>query len=396
VTLPPFATAVPSVNDIWGEDWADVLALWALEPSVDHLNHGSFGAVPLAVLEEQQSWRTRMEENPVRFFSRELVVALEEARGDVSRFLGVEDDGLVFVRNATTGVSTVLASLDLEAGSEILVTDHSYGAVLLAVGRHARLAGATVVTAEVPLDVDDDELVARVLDAAGERTRLAVLDDITSPTARRLPLERLVPALKERGVQVLVDAAHGPGMLDIAVPAVGADYWTGNLHKWCCAPRGSGALWVAPELRGDIRPLVASWDEEAPYPVNFQRSGTDDYTAWLAVPRALRTLSHLGWDRVRAHNAELAGQAQRRLAESLGIEPPVTRPDVSMQLVPLPTGVAANLADAGALQISIAERVGVEVAITSCRGQGFVRVSAAAYNAPKDYDRLCEHLPGLL
>ena len=361
MTLPPFASAAPAQNDLWGEGWPEVRGMWPLEPSVDHLNHGSFGAVPTAVLEEQQSWRTRMEENPVRFFRRDLGAALDEARSDVARFLGADGDGLVFVRNATSGVSTVLASFPLAPDDEVLLTDHSYGAVLLAAERFAGLAGARAVVAGVPLEADDDELVEAVLAAVTTRTRLAILDDITSATARRLPLDRLIPALHEREVVVLVDAAHAPGMVEIDLATSGADYWTGNLHKWSCAPRGSAVLWVELSRRAEVRPLVASWTERLGYPRAFDEQGSDDYTGWLAAPRALRLLAGLGWDKVRRHNADLASLAQARVAAALGLEPPESRPGMSMQLVRLPGHLATTYEEAWALQTAIADEIGVEV-----------------------------------
>ena len=183
-------------------------ALWPLEATVAHLNHGSFGAVPTPVLEEQQSWRDRMEANPVRFFARELDGALDQARGEVAQFLGVEDDAVAFVPNVTTAVSTVLSCLPLASGDQVLMTDHTYGAIRIAVTRWAEAARAEVVTVHVPLAADEDELCGLLTEAVTERTRLAVLDHVTSPTARRLPLVRLVPELQSRGVAVLVDGAH--------------------------------------------------------------------------------------------------------------------------------------------------------------------------------------------
>ncbi len=386
-------------NPLWGEDWPDVRALWPLEPSVDHLNHGSYGAVPTPVLDEQQSWRQRMEENPVRFFGRELPDALEEARLEVARFLGAEENALVLVPNATTAMSTVLSALRLQPADDLLVTDHAYGAVGYAAERFASRAGARLVSATLPLDGSDDETERAVLAALTDRTRLAIIEEITSPTARRLPVARLVAGLRGRGVRVLVDGAHAPGMLPVDLAALGADYWTGNLHKWCCAPRGTGVLVVAGDRRADLDPLVASWGQPRGFPESFATPGTDDYTAWLAAPRALRLMSSLGWDRVRAHNLALVDAAQQRLAAALGLgsaDLPLNSAEVSMRLVPLPAGLAASYDTAAQLQASISERIGVEVAVTTWRGRGFVRISAQVYNAPGDYDRLCAALPALL
>jgi isopenicillin-N epimerase len=385
-------------NPLWGADWPDVRALWPLEPTVAHLNHGSFGAVTTPVLEEQQSWRDRMESNPVRFLRRELPSALAASRDEVASFLGAADGTLAFVPNVTTGVSTVLASFPLDAGDSVLVTDHAYGAIEIAVDRFASDQRAHVDTVHVPLIADDAEVADTVLGAVHDRTRLVVLDQVTSPTARRLPLVSLVPALQERGVAVLVDGAHAPGMLAVDLDRLGADFYVGNLHKWCCAPRGTAVLHATEHRRAALRPLVASWGEADGFPLAFDDTGTQDPTPWLSAPKAIRVLEGLGLERLRRHNVELAVAGQREVATALGVATAELPRDaaVSMQLVPLPEGVAATPADAGALQDRIGETSAVEVAVTCWSGRGYVRLSAQAYNAPSDYRRLAEDLPSLL
>ena len=385
-------------NELWGEDWPQVRALWPLEHTVSHLNHGSFGAVPTPVLDEQQSWRARMEANPVRFFVREQPEALDQAREEIAHFLGAEPEALAFVRNATAAASTVLSCLDLARDDEILVTDHTYGAVRIAADRWAGDVGAKVVVAHVPLSAADDEATAAVLAKVTDRTRLTVIDHVTSSTARRMPLVSLVPALKERGTAVFVDGAHAAGMLAVELDHLGADFWAGNLHKWCCAPRGTAVLHVAPERRARMRPLVASWAEPTGFPQSFNDVGTEDLTAWLAAPRALRLLDQLGFDRLRRHNVELAVHGQRVLAETLGLDVATLPrdPAVSMQLVPLPAGLASSPGEAASLQSQIGEQIAVEVAVTSWAGQGFVRLSAQVYNSPADFARLAADLPALL
>jgi isopenicillin-N epimerase len=389
---------VADLNRLWGEDWADVRALWPLEATVAHLNHGSYGAVPTPVLEEQQSWRERMEANPVRFFARELDGALDQARAEVAQFFGVEADAMAFVPNVTTAVNTVLSCLQLEPGDQVLMTDHTYGAIRIAADRRTQAAGAEVVTVHVPLSADEDEVCGRITEAVTDRTRLAVLDHVTSPTARRLPLVRLVPELQARGLTVLVDGAHAAGMLDVDLAGVGADFWTGNLHKWCCAPRGTAVLHAAPRRREELRPLVASWGEPFGFPAAFQDVGTQDLTAWLSAPKALRTLGGLDLARVRKHNVELAVAGQLEVARGLGLDSAglPRDPAVSMQLVPLPAGVASTREDAEALQARIGTEVAIEVAVTTWQGQGFVRLSAHVYNRPADYALLAAELPSLL
>jgi isopenicillin-N epimerase len=394
----PSTTSDVDANTLWGDDWPEVRALWPLEPTVAHVNHGSYGAVPTPVLEEQQSWRDRMETNPLRFLRREAPAALVAARAEVAGFLGAGPTSLAFVHNATSGASTVFAAFPLEPGDAVLLTDHAYGAVRIAADRFAPQRGARVESVHLPLAADDDDVVDAVLGAVHQRTRLVVLDQVTSPTARRLPLVRLVPALQERGVAVLVDGAHAPGMLAVDLDRLGADFFVGTLHKWCCAPRGTGVLHAAERWRPVLRPLVASWGEDEGFPLAFDDTGTEDPSAWLSAPRALRVLEGLGLDRLRRHNVELAVAGQLEVAAALQV-PTADLPrdsGVSMQLVPLPEGVADTPAAAGALQDRIGEQAAVEVAISSFDGRGYVRLSAHAYNAPADYRRLAADLPGLL
>jgi isopenicillin-N epimerase len=393
------STATDDVpNPFWGEDWPQVRELWPLEQTVAHLNHGSYGAVSTPVLEEQQSWRDRMESNPVRFFARELPGALAAARAEVGEFLGADEGSLAFVSNATTGASTVLSVLPLEPGDHVLLTDHNYGAVRISADRFVPERGAVVDTAHVPLAATDDEVVHAVLSQVTDRTRLVVLDHVTSPTARRLPLAALVPALQERGAAVLVDGAHAPGMLDLDVERVGADFYVGNLHKWVCAARGTAVLHAAARWRPVLRPLVASWGEAEGFPLAFDETGTEDPTPWLSAPRALRVLGQLGVDRLRRHNVELAVAGQEEVARAIGVTTADLPRDaaVSMQLVPLPDGVGVTRAAAAALQDRIGEESAVEVAVTCWNGRGFVRLSAHAYNAPADFHRLAADLPSLL
>jgi isopenicillin-N epimerase len=394
----PSTSSDVDANPLWGDDWPAVRALWPLEATVAHVNHGSYGAVPTPVLEEQQSWRDRMETNPLRFFRRELPAALVSARAEVAAFLGAGPTSLAFVHNATSGASTVLAAFPFEPGDAVLLTDHAYGAVRIAAERFAADRGARVDSVHLPLAADDDEVVDAVLAAMHARTRLVLLDQVTSPTARRLPLVRLVPALQERGAAVLVDGAHAPGMLAVDIDRLGADFFVGTLHKWCCAPRGTGVLHAAERWRPVLRPLVASWGEDEGFPLAFDDTGTEDPSAWLSAPRALRVLEGLGLDRLRRHNVELAVAGQLEVAAALQVAATDLPRDsgVSMQLVPLPEGVADTPAAAGALQDRIGEQAAVEVAISSFDGRGYVRLSAHAYNAPADYRRLATDLPSLI
>ncbi len=384
-------------NPIWGEDWDDVRRLWLLDPEVAHCNHGSFGAVPASVLEAQDKIRRQMAVNPMRWFTRELPGLIVAARAEVARFLGADADDLAFVSNVSAGVSAIAHSLPLRAGDEVLSSDHAYGAVSYALDRLCARTGARRVVASIPYHSSDDEVVAAFAGHCTDRTRLVVADQVTSATARRFPVEEITRLAHRTGARVLVDGAHAPGMLSLDVPGLGADFWVGNMHKWACAPAGSGALWVSPQRREEIRSLIVSWNEPDGYPSSFDSVGTDDLSAWLATPQSLQVLASLGMDRVRAHNEALAGWAQSRVAEILGLPADDLRhdPGLSMALVRLPPGTLDSLEEALKLRDRMAQ-AGVEMAIGCWNGRGTIRLSAQVYNQPSDYERLAMGVRGLL
>jgi isopenicillin-N epimerase len=377
---------------------------------VAYLNHGSFGACPRAVLEAQARLRERMEAEPVRFLARGLEGLLDAARAELGRFLGADADDLAFLPNATAGVNTVLRSLRFRRGDEILTTDHAYNACRNALERVAGRTGACVVTAAVPFPIDHAErVVEAVLARVSARTRLAVLDHVTSPTALVFPIERLVAELGARGVDTLVDGAHAPGMLPLDVRALGAAYYAGNCHKWLCAPKGAAFLHVRRDRQSDIGPLAVSHGANSPrtdrsrFRLEFDWTGTHDPTAYLAVPEAISHVGSLlpgGWPAVMDRNRATARAARERLSEALEIEPPCPAGMLgSMAALPLPAGVSAPSAPAGPdpLQAALFERFGVEVPVYAwgTPSSRLLRVSAHLYNTPEDFDRLVQALRSL-
>jgi isopenicillin-N epimerase len=382
-------------------DWEARHSLFTLDRRVAHLNHGSFGAVPLPVQRAQQRLRDELEANPMAFFTKGLLDRLAHTRAHLATFVHADPAQTALVTNATAAANAVLRSAPLTAGDEILVTDHGYGAVRLAAEVVAGRVGATVRVVTVPLTADDDEAMSRLSDAVREgRTRLAIVDQVASPTAKLFPVGRLVAELRRRGVLVLVDAAHAPGMLAVDVTATGADFWLGNLHKWAFASRPTALLAVAPEHRSSMQSLVVSWEEESGFPAAYDFAGTLDYTPWLASPTGVHVLRTLGVDRVREHNAALAARGQRLVAEAVARwSPSSTALDlalagrlgsdtVSMRVVPLPAGVADEPPAALALRGWLREEHGVEAAVSSWGGRGLIRLSAQVYNRLEDYERL--------
>jgi isopenicillin-N epimerase len=309
-------------------------------------------------------------------------------------------------------VNAVVRSLRFAAGDELLVTSHAYNACRNAVGFAAERWSARVVVAEVPFPLSGpDAVVDAVLARVSPRTRLALVDHVTSPTGLVFPVTRLVAALAARGVDTLVDGAHAGGMVDVDLRALGAAYYTGNCHKWMCAPKGAGFLWVRPDRQHDVRPTVISHGANAPrtdvsrFRLEFDWVGTDDPSAYLCVPDALAYVGGLvpgGWDAVRAQNCALALQARRLLCDALEVPPPCPEEMIgALAAVPLPDGPAAAAPSAFAtdpLQDALRTRFGIEVPVVPWPAppRRLLRISAQLYNARAEYERLAAALPVLL
>jgi len=366
--------------------------LFTLDPAVVHANNGSFGAVPRVVQKAQAAVKARAEANPVHFFrveQRELVAAARDAAAD---FLGVAD-GLVLVPNATTGVATVLAALDLAEGDEVVVSDHGYGAVSIACEARAERVGAHVRTAAVPITADNDAVVQAFADALTPRTKLVVVDAITSLTALVFPVAEIAKVCHEQGIAVFVDAAHVPGQLPDGPESCGADFWVGNFHKWTYAARGTAGLWLAPSWRDRVPPLVPSWSHPAGFPDAFTDVGTNDLSAWAVLPTALEFWrAQGGWDTVR-RSAGLADQAVDVVAQTLGAAGQVSpRHAPLMRLIPLPDGLVRDADDANRFYDELSERHGVETTISWWGGRCYVRLSAHLYNSLDDYRKVADAL----
>ncbi|WP_380284264.1 aminotransferase class V-fold PLP-dependent enzyme [Kitasatospora purpeofusca] len=369
--------------------------LFSLDPAVVHLNHGSFGAVPVPVQRLQRRLHEEQEADPDGFFA-DLPERVAAARARIAAALGTEPELLALVPNVTDAIAVTLANVPLAAGDHVLVTDHGYGTVGEAVRRRAEDAGAELRTVRLPLDLPDGDAVREaVLAAVTDRTVLAVLDGITSPTARRIATPGLLSALRGRGVTTVVDAAHEPGMLAGPVP-VEADFWFGNLHKWAFAPRATGVLVVRPEWAGKIRPLILSWEDHQGYPASVEWRGTLDYTPYLAAPAGLDVLAGLGPELVRGHNERLAGYGAALVAERVGLAPLPSSAGLSMRALRLPAGVAETLPQAQELMARMWQRHAVRTVARPWPGGGVLRVCAQVYNRAPEYEVLAAGLAGLL
>jgi isopenicillin-N epimerase len=320
-------------------------SLWGLDPAVTYLNHGSFGACPTVVLQAQAALREELEREPVDFLSTHYQRRIDAARAAFAAFLGAPPEDLAFVTNATAGVNAVLRSLPLQRGEELLVTTHTYAACRKTIDFVARASGARVVIAEFSFPCrGESEVVTAVLERVSPRTRLALLDHVTSPTALVLPIGRLVAELRARDVDTLVDGAHAPGMVPLDLASLGATYYTGNAHKWMCAPKGAAFLYVHRDRQQLLHPNVISHGYTSGFHAEFDWTGTFDPTAWLCVPESIRYMGSLlpgGWSELMARNRALALRARALLLESLNVPAPCPESMIgSMFSLPLPAAAA--------------------------------------------------------
>ncbi len=360
---------------------------WALTEDVRFLNHGSFGACPRAVLARQAELREQLEAEPVRFMTRELEGLHDQARRVLARFVGAKAEDLVAVANATTAVNAVVRSLRFEPGDELLTTSHGYNACANVLRAVAQATGATVVVAPVPLPLQDPAQVTEaVMRAVTPRTRLALVDHVTSPTALIFPVRELVAALEARGVMVLVDGAHAPGMVPLALDALGASFFTGNLHKWVCAPKGAAFLQVRADRQALIRPAVISHGANSPrtdrsrFQLEFDWVGTTDPTPFLCVPKALEVLAP--WPELMAQNHTEALEARAVLEHALG-SPSLAPPSMIGAMAAVQLG-----GDQRALQDWLFTEHHIEVPIISFEGRWLVRFSSQRHVRPGDLEAL--------
>jgi isopenicillin-N epimerase len=390
-------------------------SIWVLDPDVTFLNHGSFGSCPRPVLEFQQQLRDRLEAEPVQFLVRELEPLWDAARESLAGFIGAPADELVFVQNATMGVNTILRSLQYGPDDELLVTNQEYNASRNALDVAAERWGAKVVVADIPFPVQtESQIIASILEKVTPRTRLAVIDHVVSQTALVLPLAKIISALKERGVETLIDGAHAPGMIPLNLRDLGATYYTGNCHKWICAPKSVGFLHVPKAKQAQVRPLVISHGANSPrtdrsrFLIEFSWMGTWDPTPCLTVPEALRFMGSLhpqGWPGVMARNHQLALDGRALLAKALRIDLPCPGEMIgSMAALPLSPSPVDPMATSplyrDALQQSLYAQHRIEVPIltwpTPAPGSSLqprlIRISAQLYNCIEDYQRLAKAL----
>ena len=372
--------------------------LWGLDPELTFLNHGSFGAVPLAVLEAQSEWRRKLERDPIEMIARRMSELLEPPRWSAAELIGCAPEAVGFTANATGAINAVVRSMQFKPGDRLVAPNHVYNAIRQTLRWVAERDGAEYVEIELPLPVANaDELADTFVDALPDRTRLCVIDEISSPTAIRFPIHRIIKACRELGAEVIVDGAHAPGMIDVDVTsqeALGALAWTGNFHKWCFVPKGCAVLHVHRDHRDSIHPSTISHFLGEGFQREFEWQGTIDFTPWLTVPSALAYIEEtFGWDRLRTHNHDLATWAHAHLCERWGAAP-LTPLDGSllgsMASVVAPPDLKSRLDSTEHLQHVLYDQFRIETPVHEWGDDWLIRVSAQAYNRPEQYGQLAD------
>lgn len=380
-TIADFMSSLPHTEDI--------RALWGLDYSKLIVNHGSYGATPLEVLAKQDEWRRRMEAEPTLFMQLTARPAIRAAAHAVAAAIGAKGDDLVLLDNSTAAINAILGSIPFQPGDEILVTSHTYGAVLKNARHVAGRTGAVIVSVDMPFpDATAEKLVAAYANGLTDRTRLVIVDHITSPSALVMPIAEIIATCHAAGAPVLVDGAHGPGMLSLDLDALGADYYVGNGHKWWMGAKGAGFLWAAPQHQAELHPTIISHGYGSGWLAEFDWTGTRDWSAALVLPDAIAFHNRLGGTALMAANRALARSSAEKIAARFGTR--LASPadlEGSMALVELPFGGPASDESQAQLRAMFYE-LGCDIPIMALGDTHWLRLSAQAYNLPSDYDRL--------
>ena len=370
--------------------------LFLLDPTVTFLNHGSFGACPKPVFDEYQRWQLELERQPVEFLGRRFNDLMQAARSALGGYLGADADDLVYVTNATVGLNVIARSLDLHPGHEVLSTDHEYGALDRMWRFICAKHDAKYIRQPVPVPVGSAaDVVEAVWAGVSDRTRVLFISHITSPTAIIFPIKPLIDRAHERGIITIVDGAHAPGQIDLNLREFGADFYSGNLHKWLMTPKGSAFLYARKEVQHLVEPLIVSWgwESEKPGPSKFideqEWTGTRDIAAFLSVTAATQFQREHDWPVVRNECHELVRYAREQVCTLTGL-PPLTPDDpawfAQMSALPLPP------CDLAQLKQRLYGEFRVEIPVIDWNERHFVRLSVQGYNTRADIDRLLDAL----
>ncbi len=391
--LPPYS----SLEKYWNHDTNTVF-----------LNHGSFGSCPEVILKRQNKLREETEQDPVRAMTTDFESHYLENKEALAAFVGCKPTDIVFIRNTTEGVNTILHSLQLKEGDEILTHSHIYGACLEVLKYYAERYRCKLTIAEIPFPINrQGDITDAILRAVSPSTKIALIDHISSSTGIIFPVGEITQALESRGIEVLVDGAHAPGMVALNIPSIGASYYTGNCHKWICSPRGSALLYVREDKQDKIKPLQLSHYHDLyegsnkHWSAQFIWPGTDDYSSYLMIKDSLQFMEGLfgSWEKLREHNRNLCLSARKLIADSIGVSLPAPE-DMISHLSSIPVnekpGIPEkyfNLTVPLKQKLMDSYRIQVPVFYFNKNSPGlYLRISVQAYNCYEQYEYLAESL----
>ena len=367
-----------------------------LEPDVIYLNHGSFGATPKPVFDVYQRWQRELERQPVEFLDRRFAERMAAARTDLAGYIGTKPDNLVYVTNATVGVNIVARNLDLGFGAEVLATDHEYGACERTWRFLSQKMGFSYIPQPISVPIASaKEFVEQLWQGVTARTKAIFLSHITSPTAIIFPIPEVCRRARAQGILTIIDGAHAPGQIHLDLEEIGADFYTGNLHKWLCSPKGAGFLYADPEVQNSLEPLIVSWgwESEKPGPSRFidqyEWQGTRDPAPFLSVPAAIEFQGKHNWNAVRAECHTLATQAEKQIRELTGLSSLYASDAWFAQMVAVKLPLETDMV---ALKKYLYDEHRIEVPLIEWNDQKLIRVSVQGHNTNEDVEMLAKAL----
>lgn len=387
--------------------YSDYAKHWNLDPKIVFLNHGSFGATPAKVLEKQSEYRRMMEYEPVHFFMDIMPELYDISKRSLSEFLGAEPDNMVFVQNTTTGVNQILNSFPVKQGDEWLVSSHAYGACKNAMEHYAGKHKIRLQVADIPFPFENDEAILKAIEQKiSKNTRLMLIDHVSSATGSIFPVTGIIELLRSKGIKVLIDGAHAPGMMDVNIEETGADFYVGNCHKWLCAPKGSAFMFAKEEYRDIVKPLVISHfndtDINGPshWANQYMWDGTHDFSQYFCVKDSIEFMNGIhdkGWKGIMDHNHKMAWQAARIISDSTGFELPVSERYIgSMVTIPVPDGEEGfpKFNENPPLKRKLFEKYHIQIPVYTFPAvpRQWIRISAQLYNSLEQYEYLAEIL----
>ena len=359
-----------------------------LDPDVLHLNHGAYGAVPKSVMRDYQHQQIKAEARCSTHFREDYHRHIASNLATAASQYGGDSEDWVFVENATSASNAVFQSETFEAGDEVLFTSHIYGAVRKALGHWVKPQNVNLreVVIELPL-ASSAEVTSQICEALTPRTRLLVIDHITSTSALALPIADVAKLCRKNGTRVFVDGAHVPGQMQLDVASLNVDYYACNAHKWHFAPKGCGLLWVRPDRASAVHPTTISHGLGQGLHAEFNWIGTRDSSAWFTLRTAVAAHESFGGQRLIQRNRALAAEAGTLMAGELGTSvagPPDTQ--VAMTSILLP--VTADAASSERVQREFSARYAMEASFVPWNDKLAVRISAQIYNELSDYEKL--------